>query len=61
MDNHTKALNSQTIRAQIWGAVMDYREEYLSFSELFMFLQTFDREISVDDTIAFLGRSYRGE
>jgi len=60
-DRHSKAQERQTRRAELWGAIMAYREERIQFSTLLMFCQAFDRTVTVDSLINFLGRSYHGE
>ena len=46
---------------EIAAAELAYRNEDVSFSELYMFCQSFKPEVTVDDVINALGRSYRGE
>ena len=48
-------------QAEILQAEMDHREERVTFSELFMFCQSFDKGVTVDGVISALGRSYRGD
>ena len=48
-------------QSEILQAEMDYREERVTFSELFMFCQSFDKGVTVDGVINALGRHYRGE
>ena len=60
-DNHSRIANRQSARAEIWGAVMDYREERMSFSELLMSLQAFDPSVTPDHVFRLLGRHYHGE
>lgn len=47
--------------AEIVAAEIAYRNEEVSFSELYMFCQSFKPEVTVDDVISSLGRYYRGE
>lgn len=54
-DRHGHAERRQNARAQIWGAIMDYREGNLDYSDLVMFLQSFDPAVTVDDVDALLG------
>jgi hypothetical protein len=54
-DRHGHAERRQNARAQIWGAIMDYREGNLVYSDLVMFLQSFDPYVTVDDVDAVLG------
>lgn len=58
-DRHDKAQCRQNARAEIWGAIMDYREERLDYSTLFMFLQTFDPYLTTDDVDALLGQGVK--
>ena len=48
-------------QAEILDAEMAYREGNVTFSELFMFCQSFDKGVTVDGVINALGRHYRGE
>lgn len=61
IDNHTARAEVESKQAEVIGAIMQYREEKLSFSELLMFLQTFDSTATVDDVLEILGCHYRGE
>ena len=54
-DRHGHAARRQSMRAEIWQAVMDYREGVLDYSSLFMFLQSFDSYLTTDDVDALLG------
>ena len=60
MGNYTARRNRENAQAEIIGAIMEYREERLSFDDLFMFLQSFDKEVTVDGVKDILGRSYYG-
>ena len=48
-------------QAEILDAETGYREGNVTFSELFMFCQSFDKGVTVDGVINALGRHYRGE
>lgn len=48
-------------QAEILQAEMDYRMGDATFSELFMFCQSFDKGVTVDGVINALGKHYRGE
>jgi hypothetical protein len=61
MDNHTRKNTYDTEAAEIVAAEIAYRFEEVSFSELFMFCQSFKPEVTVDDVINALGPRYRGE
>ena len=46
----TKALASrQSARAEVWQAVIDYRNERMDFNELLMSLQAFDKNVTPMD------------
>jgi len=60
-DRHSRKLQAEADAAEIVQAELDYRAEQLTFSELFMFCQSFKPEVTVDDVIGALGRHYRGE
>lgn len=60
-DNHSLKLQYDMDSAEIVQAEIDYRSERLTFSELFMFCQSFNPEVTVDSVITALGRHYRGE
>lgn len=60
-DNYTRKRNLELDQAEILAAEMAYREGDVTFSELFMFCQSFDREVTVDGVINALGKHYRGE
>ena len=46
----------QSARAEIWQAIMDFRQEYIGFSELVEALQSFDPSITPDDAMALVGK-----
>ena len=50
----------QSARAEIWDAIIKYREEVLNFDELLMFLQSFDRKVTPAGLIDLLGDKYHG-
>ena len=54
-DRHGHAERRQNARAQIWGAIMDYREGKVQYSDLLMFLQSYDPYVTADDVDALLG------
>ena len=58
-DRHGAAAARQQARAEIWGAIMDYREGNLDYSDLVMFLQSFDPYVTVDDVDALLGQGVK--
>ena len=60
-DNYTRKRTIELDQAEILDAELGYREGRVTFSELFMFCQSFDREVTVDGVINALGRHYRGE
>lgn len=61
MDLYTTIRNNDLDAAEIVQAEMDYREERISFDDLFMFCQSFDKGVTIDGVITALGRSYRGD
>ena len=60
-DNHTRKKKYDMEAAEIVAAEIAYRNEDVSFSELYMFCQSFKPEVTVDDVINALGPRYRGE
>ena len=60
-DNYTAKRNNELDAMEIIQAELDYREERISFDDLFMFCQSFDKEVTVNGVITALGRSYRGD
>lgn len=60
-DNYNRKRQLEMDQAEIVQAEIDYRNEEVTFSELFMFCQSFDPEVTVDGVIQSLGRAYRGE
>lgn len=61
MDNHTRKKQYDMEAAEIVAAEIAYRNEDVSFSELYMFCQSFKPEVTADDVINALGPHYRGE
>ena len=41
-DKYGEVLSRQTKRAELWQAIMDYREERIEEEDLFMFMQSFE-------------------
>ena len=60
-DNYGRMRQRELDQAEILTAEMQYREGDISFSELFMFCQSFDKGVTVDGVINALGKHYRGE
>lgn len=60
VDKFGAAHARQSARAEIWSGIMAYREEEIDFSELLMFLQSFDSTVTPDDVYALLGDKYYG-
>ena len=60
IDNHGALMARQTAQAEVIGAIMDYRNERMGFSELLMSLQAFDPKVTPEGLIKLLGRSYHG-
>ena len=57
-DRHGAAAARQQARAEIWSAIMDYREERIDFNELLMSLQAFDRDVTPWDVTKILTGAY---
>ena len=60
MDNHTRKLSMDMGDAEIYAAVMQYRNEDIYVDELFMFCQSFNKEITFDEFLTALGPYYHG-
>ena len=60
-DNYGRKRQLELDQAEILAAEMAYREGDVTFSELFMFCQSFDKGVTVDGVINALGKHYRGE
>jgi hypothetical protein len=60
-DNYGRKRQRELDQAEILDAEMAYRNEEVTFSELFMFCQSFDKGVTVDGVINALGKHYRGE
>ena len=58
-DVHREIARGQAARAEIWQAVIDYREERIDFNELLMSLQAFDREVTAWDVTKLLAGIYK--
>jgi hypothetical protein len=58
-DVHGEVARGQAARAEIWQAVIDYREERIDFNELLMSLQAFDREVTAWDVTKLLSGIYK--
>jgi hypothetical protein len=54
-DRYGAALDRQTKRAELWQAIMDYREEKITEDELYMFMQTFDKKLDYYGFIKLMG------
>ena len=57
-DNHGRVAARQSAQAEIWGAIMDYREERIDFDELLMSLQAFDPEATPQGVSKILKGEY---
>ena len=57
-DNHGALADRQSARAEVWQAVIDYREERMDFNELLMSLQAFDRNVTPMDLLKLLSGVY---
>jgi len=60
-DNYTAKRTNELEAAEIVQAELDYREERITFDDLFMFCQSFDKGVTIDGVISALGRNYRGD
>ena len=58
-DNHGALADRQSARAEVWQAVIDYREERIDFNELLMSLQAFDRNVTPMDLLKLLSGVYK--
>ena len=54
-DRYGAALSRQTKRAELWQAIMDWREEKITEDDLFMFMQTFDKKLDYYGFIKLIG------
>ena len=54
-DKYGAALSRQTKRAELWQAIMDYREEKITEEDLYMFMQTFDKKLDYYGFIKLMG------
>ena len=61
MDNYERIATTNREHAEIAQALIEYQEERVSFSEFYMFCQSFKPEVTVDDVICAMGSDYRGE
>lgn len=57
-DAHSVLAGKQSARAEVWQAVIDYREERMDFNELLMSLQAFDKNITPMDLLKLLSGVY---
>ena len=57
-DAHTSLADKQSARAEVWQAVIDYREERMDFNELLMSLQSFDKNVTPMDLLKLLSGVY---
>ena len=57
-DNHEALASKQSARAEVWQAVIDYREERMDFNELLMSLQAFDKNVTPMDLLKLLSGVY---
>ena len=60
-DNYGRKRQRELDQHEILEAEMAYRMGDVTFSELFMFCQSFDKGVTVDGVINALGKHYRGE
>jgi hypothetical protein len=57
-DNHEALASKQSARAEVWQAVIDYRNERMDFNELLMSLQAFDKNVTPMDLLKLLSGVY---
>lgn len=57
-DVHTEVASQQSARAEVWQAVIDYREGRMDFNELLMSLQAFDKNVTPMDLLKLLSGVY---
>lgn len=60
IDNYGRIHDRQSKRAEIWDAIISYRNEDIEFADLLSFLQSFDRTVTVADVLELLGDKYHG-
>ena len=53
-DMFQHAHDRQSQRAELWQAIMDYREEYITEEDLFSFMQSFDKSLTYYEFIRVL-------
>ena len=53
-DMFQHAHDRQSKRAELWQAIIDYREEYITEEDLFSFMQSFDKSLTYYDSIRVL-------
>ena len=58
VDKHEALASKQAARAEVWQAVIDYREERMDFNELLMSLQAFDKNVTPMDLLKLLSGVY---
>ncbi len=59
-DMFQHAHDRQSKRAELWQAIIDFREERISEEDLYMFMQSFDKSLTYYDFIRVLASTYKG-
>lgn len=49
----------QSQRAELWDAIIKYRMEVINEEELYMFFQSFDKELTYYDFVKVLASTYK--
>lgn len=57
-DRFEAAHSRQSQRAELWDAIIKYRMEEINEEELYMFFQSFDKELTYYDFIRVLASTY---
>ena len=58
-DQFESAHARQSQRAELWDAIIKYRMEEVNEEELYMFFQSFDKELTYYDFIKVLASTYK--
>jgi len=61
VDRFGSAHARQSKRAELWDAIMQFREGFIAEEDLFMFFQSFDKSVTYYDFLKFIeGQGYVG-
>ena len=58
-DRFGAAHGRQSQRAELWDAIIKYRMEEINEEELYMFFQSFDKELTYYDFVKVLASTYK--